>query len=138
MGLIQKLMPSRSEHTPVKVIADLDALISQPIGFKYLGKDFIIDPMTTENFIQITKALHDMEVALKADGMDQDAIYLTYYNFIHALCKSITLSDIKKAALPQLHALMALLIKHIKGETGQEMVDAPETFDEAQKKKMRY
>lgn len=140
MGLLHRLMPTRGEHKPVKVIADLDLLVSQPIGFKYLGRDHVIQPMTTANYIEVVKALHDMEmiVGKRQDDpdFDQDSIYAAYHRFVSALCKTISIEDIKKAKLPQLHALMALMISHIKGETASDMVETPAESD-IEKKKMK-
>lgn len=141
MGLLHKIMPSRDAFappaTPVKVIADLDLLISQPIGFKYLGRDYVIDPMTTKNYFEVIKGLHDIEVLTSnRDSTTLEETYQAYYRFVHALCKTITLEDIKKATLPQLSALMNLLIKHIKGETTGDMVGEAEVTD-SEKKKIR-
>lgn len=141
MGLIHKFMPAREEAKPAKLIADLDLLVSQKIGFRYLGRDHVIEPMTTANFIAVVKALHQIEVVAKLkegdEGYDKDGVYLAYYEFVSSLCSSVSLEDIKEAKLPQLHALMALLIKHIKGETAQDMVEAPSSDLESEKKKMK-
>lgn len=140
MGLLHKIMPTRDAFsppaTPVKVIADLDLLISQPIGFKYLGRDYVIDPMTTRNYIEVVKGLHDIEVLTSnRDSTTLEDTYQAYYKFVHALCKTMTLEDIKKATLPQLAALMNLLIRHIKGETTGDMVGEPQVEDVEKKKR---
>jgi hypothetical protein len=142
MGLLHKLMPTRGgTQKPVKLITDLDLLVSQPIGFRYLGRDHVIEPMTTQNFIDVVKALHDIEViASRSEDhpeFDQEEIYLAYHRFVSALCDSITLEDIKKAKLPQLHALMALLTKHIKGETTPDMMESESDASDSEKKKMK-
>lgn len=134
-------MPTRDEHKPVKVISDLDALISQPIGFKYLGKDHIIEPMTTENYIEVCQGLYDMDIVARRKEDDpefeKDAIYAAYFRFIHSVCKTITLEDLKKAKIAQLHALIALIIKHVKGETSPDMIEKPSSPEDLEKKKMK-
>ena len=66
MSLFEKIMPTRTQSQPVKIIADLDDLTRQRVGFKFNGKQFIIEPMTTENFIALAVALNEMDVFLKS------------------------------------------------------------------------
>jgi hypothetical protein len=125
MGILHKLMPTRDDRRSTKLIADLDDLISQPIGFKYLGKSYIVEPMTTHNFMLVTRALHELEGILKTKEQQEfheDEIYEAYFNFVSSLCPQMTLSDIKKAKIPQLHALLNLMVRHISGQTAPDMV----------------
>jgi hypothetical protein len=135
MGVLHKLMPSRDEKRRVNLIADLDDLISQPIGFKYLGKEYIIEPMTTHNFMIVSRALQDLENVLKDknnEDFNEDDIYQAYYDFISTLCPRISISDIRKAKIAQLHALLNLMIRHITGQTAPDMV----AVDDTEKKKI--
>lgn len=135
MGILHKLMPTRDDRRPTKMIADLDDLISQPIGFKFRGKEYIIEPMTTENFMLVTNAMHELEQILKTkehSQFNEKEIYKAYYNFVSVLCPTISYYSIKKAKIPQLHALLNLMIRHITGQTAPDMV-AEE--DDLEKKK---
>lgn len=132
MGILHKLMPTRDDKKSALMIADLDDLISQPIGFKYLGKEYIIEPMTTHNFMIVTRALHELEQILKTkeqSEFNEDEIHNAYYNFVSALCPTITLIEIKKAKIPQLHALLNLMVRHITGQTAHEMVAEDEDLE---------
>lgn len=128
MGVFEKFMPTRDSRS-TKLIADLDDLISQPIGFRYLGKEYVIEPMTTRNFITVTKALGELEAILKRQEggeLNEDEIYDAYFLFVSSLCKKISLSDIRKATVSQLHALLNLLMQHITGQTASQMVGNPD------------
>lgn len=127
MGVFEKFIPTRAARSP-KLIADLDDLISQPIGFRYLGKEYTLEPMTTRNFMSVTRALDDLKMILSSQEgvLNEEAIYDAYYVFVSSLCRKISLSDIKKATVSQLHALLNLLIQHITGQTASQMVVDPE------------
>jgi hypothetical protein len=134
MSGLSHFMPARGAKLPVKVISDLDDLVAQPIGFRYLGEDYIIAPMTTRNFMIVTQALHELEETLKKQNgeWDDESIYQAYYEFISPLCPGISLKKIKKGTISQLHALLNLMVRHITGQTEPDMVR-----EEEEKKKIQ-
>lgn len=130
MGVLHKLMPSRDAHRSVKMIADFDDLISQKIGFKYLGRMYVIEPMTTYNFMLATKALQDLQTTLNSrtdEAFQEDQVYEVYHKFISTLCPEITYADIRKGTISQLHGLLNLMVRHITGQTNEEMEKSPES-----------
>lgn len=137
MGVLHKLMPARDAHQNVKMIVDLDDLIVQKIGFKYLGKMYVIEPMTTYNFMLATKSLQDLQNTLQSrtdQAFQEDEIYVVYHQFISTLCPAITLSEIRQGTIAQLHGLLNLMIRHISGQTNSEMEMSPE---DKEKKKIQ-
>ena len=144
MGIISKLMPARSANEePVKIISDLDSLISRRIGVKFQGKVLEIEPVDTQSFIRIAQAsfefhklLHDKE--MNNVEVTQDQIYRAYYKFISILCPSISMDEIKSMKVQQLSALMQTIVAHISGKTAKDMQALAEDLSqEAQKKKMK-
>ena len=131
-------MPTRTQSQPVKIIADLDDLTSQRVGFKFNGKQFIIEPMTTENFIALAVALNEMDVFLKSKSGENekhelDEVYEKYYELTKALCHNIKFEHIKSMTVAQLHALMHLIIRHVTGQTQEDMTKSIIPEDEKKK-----
>lgn len=129
MGVLQKLMPARdAQASTVKIIADLDSLVSQRIGFRFAGKDFVVEPVSTGSFIRISQTMAEFqELLLKKDdasaGVTEARIYEAYYRWISVLCPAISLRDIQAMKIVQLHALMNLMIRHITGQTQEPTPD---------------
>lgn len=143
MGILHSFKPTRDakkHNEPMKLIADLDAIISQPIGFKYLGNQYVIEPLTTESYMDLILAYQNLQFLLKRrdeqDGtVTLDQTYEAYYTLMHSVCPTITLSEIKKGKLIQLSAMLGLMIKHITGDTAPLMAgsDPFEMSDEKKK-----
>lgn len=123
MGMLHKLMPARPD---VKLIADLDEIISQPIGFKFGGRDYVIQPVSTSAFLKITQAMENFQALLKVKDskpgeITEDIVYEAFYRWIVILVPEIKLAAVKKMAFAQLNALMTLMIQHITGQTSDAM-----------------
>jgi hypothetical protein len=123
--MITKLFPARTEKKPLKIIADFDALISEPIGFRFHGKEYEIKPVDTETFMRVAKALQEIQDLLsqrtQGTEVDNEKVYDAYHKFLSPLCPSITLKDLNSMALPQIHALKNLIIRHMLGDTAEQM-----------------
>lgn len=136
-GVIHKLLPTRNQSRPnVQVIADFDDLIAQPIGFKVFGKVYEIQPVTTETFLKVANALGQVQNLLseRAQGREikDQEVYDHYFQFITPLCPDMTKDELKKLALPQLNALITLIIQHMTGRTPQ--TPKPVEAEDAEKK----
>ncbi len=129
MGVF-KLRPARPE---VKVIADIDEIISQPIGFRFNGRIYTIQPISTRVFVHVAQELQSFTQLLKkkeTEEITEDEIYNSYYRWVKSVCPEISQADIRKMTVAQLNALMNLIIEHMTGRTAKEMLG------DAEKKKM--
>lgn len=131
-GTVQKIMPARSAKD-MSLVLDLDDLITKPVGFKFRGKIHRVEPVSAETFMELSQALSEAgTLAADARGgsvVAQDEVYEAYQKFISVLVPSFTVSLLKEMQLPQVHALINLIIKHA---TGQPM----ELSGELEKKKL--
>jgi len=130
-----KINPARSNAAPdYSVVLDLDEIISKPVAFKFRGKSYVVEPVSTETFLKLAEVLNKIQslvssIAQGAKAHDED-VYLAYYEYIKVLCPEFTLEMLKKMQLPQVHGLINLIIKHATGQ--------PMNMDEfIEKKKMR-
>lgn len=114
------------------MVADLDALIAEPVGFRFQGKVYRCEPVDTKTFLQLAEVLEEVRQLIKSQGeglpISSEQIYEAYHRYISAVCPDFTISILKAMTLPQVHGLLNLVIKHV---TGQPM--APE---DTEKKKM--
>lgn len=128
--MLHKLKPARMNAKPAKVIADLDDLIAEPVAFRFQGKTWVLKPVDTETFMRVARALEDIQELLSGhsggEPKNKEEIYDAYLVFIQPLCEGIGMTEIRSMTLPQLHALMSLIIRHITGQTTQESVSGSE------------
>lgn len=120
--MLHKILAARSKPPEnLKIIADFDSLIVEPVGFVYRGKSYEVKPVDTESFLKIADCLGHMNSLLnsRAQGAEvtDDVVYESYYNFITPLCPTFTMKDLKSMKLPQLGGLVNLIIRHLTGET---------------------
>ena len=128
-----KLLPGRQKPS-VTVVADLDALISEPIGFQFKGRVYEIKPVDTATFMRTTNALGKIQELLgkrtQGDKIEDEEIYKAYDELITPLCPKFGYQNIKSATLAQLFAVVNLIIKQL---TGQTTSSSETTVDEKKK-----
>jgi hypothetical protein len=130
MGVLKHFMPTRDAVTP-SVVADLDKLIAEPVAFKFQGKVYTLEPVSTRIFMQLADSLGKAQALVKAqvagESVTSDEIYLTYVDVVKPLCPEFGIEVLKKMTLPQVHALINLVMKQVTGQ--------PMNLDESEKKK---
>lgn len=138
MGKIHKnLKPTRDAHEKVTIIADLDDLVSQPVGFKFNGKGYELKPISTENYLIISRAYEKVMNYLKDNESPKiHEMHEMYYEFFSTICPALTLDDVKKMTLTQLTQLIGLLMRHITGQTTENVIGVHDTREEKKKIQM--
>ncbi len=122
---MKKLWPSRTQSKPSEVIADLDALIADPVSFKMHGKTHTIKPVTTKEFMQFTNAYALFWEMKDKETVTPDELIDRYFDLISPICDSVKREDIANLTQAQVGALFNLVI---------EVVTAKAHVDTAQKK----
>lgn len=113
-----KIWPARSNKSKVEEpIADLDAIISQSVAFKYKGKIHSLKPMTLEEFLKFTNAQASLVNLLKDDkSITPKGLAESYHSVISAVCDTITIEDILDMEQVQIAALYQLVIDLVTGQ----------------------
>lgn len=121
MAKTVKIMPTRDAHQEVRMIADLDDLIGDPIGFKFNGKGYLLRPVSTENYLRISKAYEKVMKGLN-DRSDHtiEEIQKCYHEFFSSVCPELSLQDVQSMTIQQMTQLIGLLMCHITGQTTNE------------------
>lgn len=121
MGVLEKLKPARSRtQEDFEIIADIDAVITKPIGFRLHGRSHKIRPVTTREFMEWSSALAHLWNLKKKEDVQDEEIWKAYYNVIHTLCETITLEDIQKCEPSQIAAIYGVLLDHVTGRIQRE------------------
>jgi hypothetical protein len=99
----------------INVVSDLDAMIADPVPFRYLGRVHKIKPISVLEFYKYTNALANL-MALKdrKDATSEDMLD-AYFNLFKSVCDTITHKDIESMSTAQIAALFKLTVDSITG-----------------------
>jgi hypothetical protein len=112
------MMPARGAKD-LSMVVDLDDLIAKPVGFRFRGRLYRVEPVSAERFMRVSGALAEAAALLeqaKTESVSQDQIYEAYHQFIGALVPDFQVDVLKDMTLPQVHGMINLLIKQVTGQ----------------------
>ena len=118
MKNLLNIKPARGRHEDADPIADLDALESQPIRFRFNKKIYTIKPIDTltqfkvsNMFSRLGQFIGDDEETLTGAKMISH-----YTDLFKTCCPEIERKDVETMSIQQLNALMTLILEHIMGK----------------------
>ena len=125
-GILTKLRPARQAAEDIRVVVDLDSLISEPVGFRFRGKIYQIQPVTTRQFMQMSQVLGELQSLNTAQKsgteVHEETINAAFHRYVSAICPELTMELLVSMTLAQRGALLTLILRHATGT-----VDQPET-----------
>jgi len=129
--MIEKIWPSRQDAKRKKgqssvMVADLDAMISQTVRFRLLGRDHEIEPLSVQQFMKFASAYSKVLVLQEQDVVTPDELVEAYYNLVSSVCKSVSREDIKKMSQQQVAALFQIMVDL---HTGRLFADEKKTLE---------
>lgn len=121
-----KFWPTRQKHK-AELVADLDALVNDPVAFKVLGKEHIIEPISAVEFFKYTNAYAKLWNLTegKTITLEGDKLIDAYHELFSAVCKTITRKDIEAMSQAQIGALFQVISDTV---TGRYHVDQKKTL----------
>ena len=114
--IFSKLQPTRQAAAPSGVVADLDAMLSEAVGFKLHGKMHVIRPLTVEQFMKLTNKMAEIYDLKNKTGIEPSEIVDLYYSTVSIASKTVTREDISNMNTQQVTALLELIIETITGK----------------------
>lgn len=110
-----------SEFKQVTLIADLDALVNERVGFKLNQKTYILKPVTAEDLMEMERARRKLVLMVESRGegviLPQDEIYERYFDFINCVVTpGLTMAEVQALTLTQLNALTNLIFRQLAGD----------------------
>lgn len=98
------------------VVADLDAMLVEPVAFTLHGKEHVIAPITTEQSFRIANNLVKYQDLMKKEGLTSDEVIDGYWEIVQVVAPSLTRKDIETATERQLGSLFSLIVRSYTGE----------------------
>ena len=115
-----KIWPSRSKAKAAReldVVTDLDAIIAEPVAFRFNGKIYTLKPIQLDEFLKFTNAQNRLSNELKSESaITADSLASSYHAVISSVCDDLTLNDIKSMSQAQVAALYQLVIDMVTGQ----------------------
>jgi hypothetical protein len=118
-----KLRPARTQaeaERPISVIADLDALTQEKVGFKFHGKIHVLNPVTAEQLMEMELARVKLVTMLnaRAEGLvlSSDEIYQRYFDVVHPIAPTLTYAEIKSMDVMTLNSILTLVMRQLTGD----------------------
>lgn len=126
-----KIWPTRTKHVDTEPVTDLDAIIAEPVSFRYKGKIHTLRPMRLDEFLKFTNAQANLMGSLKdtANPMTAKALAKKYHEVVFSVCETITIDDILGMEQVQVAALYQLVIDLVTGQV--------KTGDDSKKKRQK-
>lgn len=114
MGLLN-LKPARTQHTEsVDPIIDLDALIAEPVAFRWQGKTHLVRPMDTKTFFKITNEMSRIQSMIGKDHSNEQVVE-AYARVFGTVCDTITKRDVYNMTQAQVGALFQMIMDCVSG-----------------------
>ena len=99
-----------------KIVADLDAIKSEPVGFVLHGKEFTIQPLDVVGFMSMLDEYMTLMDLKKMENVTPEALVERYFNCFSKVIPEITKKDINAMTHQQCAALYELVMDTITGK----------------------
>ncbi len=125
----EKFLPARfqakkkrnqTEITPHKIVADLDAIKAEPVGFYLHDKLFTIEPMDVITFMSMLEEYMGLMDLQKLKEVSPEELVAKYYNCFSKVIPKLTKDDIRNMTQQQCGALYQLVMDTITGQVFSE------------------
>ncbi len=116
--MMSRLWPARTQKMDNGPIADLDAIVAEPISFRFKGKIHTLKPVDLKDFLKFTNAQAALMNAANDPAVKMTAKELAkrYFDVIEPLCHTITIEDVMSMEQVQIAALYQLIIDMVTGQ----------------------
>jgi len=114
-----KLWPARTNATklPDGPVTDLDAIIAEPVPFRFRGKIHILEPIQLMDFLRFANAHAELQNSMQSkDKLSVEVLADKMLAVFQSVCKTITLEDLMKMEQVQVAALYQLVLDMVSGQ----------------------
>lgn len=112
-----KLFGSRPTKEPKhEVVADLDAMIAEPVAFRFQGKTHLIRPVSTVELLKYAQAGERVKTVMKDSDASKDEVIDSAFQVIASVCDTIRRKDMEAMTQPQVGALLNLVVECVTGK----------------------
>jgi len=129
MNFFKRLFLSKSPQAEltaqpgVRLITDLDLLVTQPVGFKWKGKVHFIKPMSTAVYLGLLERLARMDAIYKQGSKDHRLVIRAYAELFSFVCETIRYKDVEEMTQAQIRGLFAEIMATVTGKAQAEIAE---------------
>jgi len=110
-------LKQKIQESSAQVVSDLDALVAEPIAFRFKGKVHEIKPISTLELLKFTNAFAGLqELSGKSDTITVSELVEAYTQVISSVCPTITSDHVKDMTQAQVAALFQLVMDSVVGK----------------------
>lgn len=112
-----KLWPARTQALDIGPVADLDAIVADPIPFRFKGKIHVLKPIALDDFLKFTNAQAELLRAANDEvKLSAKELATKYHRLFASVCETISLDDVLGMEQVQIAALYQLIIDMTTGQ----------------------
>ena len=109
-------LKSKIEST-AQVVSDLDALVAEPIAFRFKGRVHEIKPISTLELLKFTNAFAILQGLNEKSGtVSVEELVTAYAEVIGSVCPTITREHVQEMTQAQVGALFQLVMDSVTGK----------------------
>lgn len=121
----EKILPARwfalnkrknMEISPKRIVADLDAIKAEPVGFYLHGKEFTIQPMDVISFMSMLDGYMNLMDLKKVENITPEQLVDRYFDCFSKAIPQLTKKDVSDMTQQQCAALYELVMDTITGK----------------------
>lgn len=137
MDMHGEMKPTRAqaiaEKSPeIRIVADLDRLVSDSVGFRFKGQVHVIKPMSNKTFLGVLGQLASMDELQKSGVRDRERVIEVYAGLFATVCDSITREDVDTMEPAQISLLFKEIMACVTGRAQIEMAEKKTPLIQAQ------
>jgi hypothetical protein len=110
-----KFKPARDQIEGVEVVADLDALMNEPVPFRLAGKVYKIKPLSSGEAFVLWNNLAKVEALRAKDSITFTELLDFYAGLFKSACPEVTREMVEKMSQQQCAALLQLILDTVTG-----------------------
>lgn len=116
MGILN-FKPTRGKYADdsAPVIADLDALVAEPVHFKWQGNKHTIKPFSQKQFLMVMNRYSKIINEVHDSKMSRTEQLSMFADLFSECCDTIALKEVEQMTDAQIGALMQLIIDSVTG-----------------------
>lgn len=125
MGILDFKTARAKKYAPIDapVIADLDAILADPVYFKWDGKNHAIKPMSTKQYLRVLDKYSDLFSMNKAESKPTEEELQNGFGDLFSMCiDTIGRKEVARMTPVQVGAIMQLIIEAITGKAQADTV----------------
>lgn len=109
-------LKQKVQESNAAVVSDLDALVSEPVAFRFQGRIHEIKPISTLELLKFTNAFSGLqELSGKSDQITVSELVEAYTEVISSVCPTITKVHVENMTQSQVSALFQLVMDSVVG-----------------------